>query len=106
MASELDKEHVRELIDGFYKAGRSGGWNRRVNEEVAEIFGKMLEETKKCTKALNWVPRPPGGKASISWFVKNFSRVAASKLRDELSHTCAQFVIRNWNSSLIWASMQ
>ena len=71
MASGLDKEHVRMLINTFYEIGGLGGWNRNVNEEVASVFGLMLEEAKKCTDALNWVPRPTGGKAAISWLVRN-----------------------------------
>jgi hypothetical protein len=104
MTSGLDKEQVREAIDEFYRIGRSGGWKRDVNERVAEIFGRMLEEARKCTKALNWVPRPPGGKATIAWLVRNVTRSTIRSMGDELAHTCAQFVIRNWDAELRLAS--
>lgn len=104
MASGLDKEQVRQAIDEFYRVGRSGGWNRNVNERVAEVFGEMLEEARKCTKALNWVPRPPGGRATIAWLVRNVTRSTIRSMGNELAYTCVQFVIRNWDSELRLAS--
>lgn len=39
-----DKEIAREVIDAFFKeAGFTHGWNGQVNENVAKVFGKMLE---------------------------------------------------------------
>jgi hypothetical protein len=105
MASGLDKEHVRHVINEFYVIGRSGNWKLSVNERVAEVFGRMLEEAKKCTKALNWVPRPPGGKATIAWLVKNLTKSVVRSMGDELSVTCVQMVIRNWDRELKMASM-
>ena len=104
MASALDKEHVKEVIDTFYKVGRNTGWNREVNEKVAEVFGLMLEEAKKCTDALNWVPRPPGGKATIAWLVRTLGRIGVAQMRNGLSKTCALAVIRNWDRELSMAS--
>jgi hypothetical protein len=63
-----------------------------------EVFGKMLEEARKCTKASNWVPRPPGGKATIAWLVRNVTRSAIRSMGNDLACTCVQFVIRNWDS--------
>ncbi|MCU7843642.1 MAG: hypothetical protein KZQ93_07355 [Candidatus Thiodiazotropha sp. (ex Monitilora ramsayi)] len=80
MASGLDKEQVRQTTIEFYSIGRSGSWKLDVNERVAEVFGCMLEEAKRCTKALNWVPRPPGGKAKIAWLVKNISKSAVRSM--------------------------
>jgi hypothetical protein len=105
MASGMDKEQVRQAIDAFYQIGRSGGWKRDVNERVAAVFGRMLEEAKKCSKALNWVPRPPGGKATISWLVHNVSRSTMRSMGDDFAHTRAQFVIRNWDAEFRVASV-
>jgi hypothetical protein len=105
MTSGLDKEHVRQVINEFYTLGRYGGWKLDVNERVAEVFGRMLEEAKKCTKALNWVPRPPRGKATIAWLVKNLTKSVIRSMGDELAHTCVQMVIRNWDRELKLASV-
>ena len=104
MTSSLDKETVRRMIDEFYRAAEQPGWSGEVNEGVAAAFGKMLEEAKNCSKALCWVPRPPGGKATIIWLCTTIGLAAIRRMREQASVTCLKFVIYKWGHELDIAS--
>ena len=66
MASEQDVAQVGEMIKSLYQlSGILPIWDGEVTEEVAAVFGIMLFETQ-CSQAFRWVPRPPGGRASIN----------------------------------------
>ena len=100
-----DKEIVREVIDSFFKeAGFQGGWNGTINENVANVFGKMLLESRDCSAALNWVPRPTG-RATISWIVKNLGRSFIRDIQGKRAFICSQRVIYNFKRELDMASM-
>lgn len=104
-ASAEEKQILRDLIDAFYKAGGLPGWRGEVNESVAQVFGTMLCTSMRCSDALAWVPPPPAGPPTISWFARALGRVAVNRLRDlELSTTCARTVISRWNTALRLAS--
>lgn len=97
---------VKNAINAFYKgAGLDLRFIGTVTPKVAEVFGKMVLETQKCTTALNWVPRPTGGKATISWVARNFTQRIISQLSDKQSLTCAKVVIRNFRTDIQLASM-
>ena len=100
MAASLDKETVRKMIDEFYRAAEQPGWSGEVNEGVAAVFGKMIAETAQCSRGMSWVPRPPGGKASIVWLCTALGCGAIRRLRDQSSVTCMKFVIRNLGPEL------
>ncbi|WP_462167248.1 hypothetical protein [Pseudoalteromonas sp. GB43] len=102
----MDDERVRAAINAFYKgAGVNKKFNDQVNENVAAVFGVMISETKKCSKALSWVPEPPNAKASISWVVRNFANSVLNQLKDESSLTCAKRVIQIWDRKIQMAGM-
>ena len=97
---------VENAINAFYKgAGLNVKFNGSINNKVAEIFGKMIIETQKCTTALNWVPRPAGGKATISWVAKNFTRSVLRQLEEGQSLTCAKAAVLRFKSPLHLAAM-
>jgi len=97
---------VKNAINAFYKgAGLNIKFVGDTNPKVAEIFGKMVLETQKCTTALNWVPQPSGGKATISWVAKNFTKSVLRQLEEGQSLTCAKKAILQFKSPLKLASM-
>ena len=100
------RSEVREMIESLYKfADIPINWEIRVNEQVAEVFGKMLDETMKCSKAIGWVPKPPGGRASIAWLVMQLGSGAFNHYRSRMSFVCARSVIYKWGRHLQMASM-
>ena len=105
MPTSNDYMYVKEVINSFYIAAGFHGWNRKANEKVAEIFGKMVAEVRSCSSEFLWVPRPPSGRATISWLVKNFNRSVLSRMKGEISQTCAKAVIYRWGRELDRASL-
>lgn len=106
MASEEEKAQLKEMIESFYKyAHVPMTWNLEVNEQVAEVFGIMIKETTKCSKAFGWVPKPPGGRASIIWLVMQLGRGVFNHYMHRISFTCVRGVIYQWGEQLKLASM-
>ena len=71
-----EHEKVRAAINSLYKsAGITTEFTGPVNEQVAEVFGQMLNSIGQCSAAIRWVPKPPSGRVtSITWIVTNFSQ--------------------------------
>ena len=106
MASEHDLAQVKEMINSLYQlAGIFPIWDGEVTEEVAAVFGIMLLETQECSRSFDWVPRPPGGRASINWLVCHLGRGFFNAHRGKLSASCARTVIYKWRRHLNLASM-
>jgi len=100
-----DKEIVKEVIDAFFKeAGFQGGWSGTVNDNVAHVFGKMLSESRDCSAALAWVPRPTG-RATIVWIVKNLGRSFVRDIKGKRAFICSQRAVYNFKTELDMASM-
>lgn len=106
MLSEKDRAEIKRMIAEMYElAGISPVWDGTVNERVAEVFATMLYETKKCSTAFAWVPRPSGGKPSPLWLVTHFGKGVFRTNVRKLSMTCARQVILNWKRELDLADL-
>lgn len=105
--TDIEKsEELMKIIKQFYAfANVPPPNNLVVNEYVAEVFGIMLKETADCSKAMNWIPIPPRGKANIVWLVTNFGKGAFNRKKAKLHRRCAGEAIRKWRSPLKLASM-
>lgn len=79
-------------------------WNGEVTENVAAVFGIMLAETAKCSRALNWVPRPPSGVASIAWLATQAGMAVWHQVRGKLATACARSVIRIYRADFDMAT--
>jgi hypothetical protein len=78
--SPEEEVRLKDGLDAFFKGAGRGSWNREVNEEVANVFATMLCFVNKCSKAMNWVPRPtynPGA----TWLFTNLTRSSINSLR-------------------------
>jgi hypothetical protein len=94
MVTENDKAEVKEMIQSLHPfANILPVWDGEVNDEVAAVFGTMLAETTKCSIAFGWVPKPSGGRATISWVVHQLGPGVFNSTRGRLSFTCARTVI-------------
>lgn len=105
MATDQDVTDVKRMIQSFYRfAGINPAWDGEVNEQVAEIFGEMLQQTAKCSNALKWIPVPSGGPASITWLATSLGKALYKHLQNNLSVTCAKGVVYKWGTHLYMAS--
>jgi hypothetical protein len=101
VATEQELAEVRHMIESFYQfAAIPLPSNFQANEYVAEVFGTMLNRTQRCSRAFAWVPRPPGGRASIAWLAMQLGRGVFDSYRSQLSFTCARAVIASWGRKL------
>ena len=97
----MNDENIIKVINAFYKgAGIRKKFRGPVNERVARIFGIMLTEAKKCSSSLSWIPTPTGGKATISWILRNFGKGMINRLKGSQYLTCAKAVIYKWAREL------
>lgn len=101
----LERQKVKDVIHALYKsAGIHKKFTGDVNERLAEVLGNMIVETGGRSEALAWVPRPPGGKASITWTARHIARSIIDSLGDRESLTCARAVIYKWDRALQMAA--
>jgi hypothetical protein len=94
------------MVESCYeRAGVPLNWNLNINEQVAEVFAIMLDETAKCSTAFSWVPMPPAGKPSIFWLVTQLGKGVFNRNLKKMAKTCAMGVINRWGNQLKMASM-
>ena len=97
----MEKDKVRSVINAYFKFGHvNREFTGEVNEEVARIFGEMLDKTYVCDSAFSWVPHPAGGKATISWIARNFTRTMVEQLESKSYRTCGTIIINTYITSL------
>ena len=106
MTTDSDKAEVKEMIQSLYRfANILPVWDGEVNDDVAAVFGTMIAETRSCSNAFEWGPKPSGGRATIAWVVRQLGRGVFNATRGRLSFTCARAVIYKWKTALDMASM-
>lgn len=105
MNTDKEKAEIKEMIQSLYRfANILPVWDGEVNDDVAAVFGTMIAETRTCSKAFGWVPKPPGGRASVTWLAQQLGRGVFNSYRSLLSFSCARVVIYKWKSALDMAS--
>lgn len=104
MKTEEQKAEVKQMVQGLYRLAQMPVWEGEVNDAVAEVFGIMLFETQKCSKAFKWLPPPPSGRATIVWLAIQFARGAFRAHSARLAYPCARVVIARWGTQLEMAS--
>lgn len=99
-----DEIIAKEVINSFFKSiGIQRKWNEPVNDEVAEIFARMLDEVRKCSDAISWIPKP-SGKATVSWLARQLGRSFIEKMNGKTSLACARYSVNAYLSAMIIAS--
>lgn len=106
MTSETDQTEVREMIQALFRLAQQRPWDGLINDDVAAVFGVMLFETRKCSDAFKWMPKPPGGRASIGWLAMQLGRGVFMSSSAKLSFVCARGVVYKWGRQLDMASQE
>jgi hypothetical protein len=104
VVSDKEVAEVNNMIQSLFRLAELEVWEGEINDEVAAVFGIMLAETQKCSSAFKWLPKPPGGRASISWLVMQLGRGIFGSFSTKLSFVCARTVIYKWRRRLDMAS--
>ncbi len=94
MDNFIDRDNVEKMIGDFYKLGNiSPPSSLTINNDVAEIFFRMIQATQECTGVFVLVPHPPSGPATVKWLAYNLHRTVFEKSSGEISITCVKMVI-------------
>lgn len=88
--NETDKQHVSDILDALYKGAGLNGWRGEVNEAVAQVAAVMICEVRRCSKAMDFVPRPPSGmpQATLSWLLSQVGKAALHRLESGSYRIC------------------
>jgi hypothetical protein len=70
--SPAEEQHVRDVLTFFFP----GNPPARVSDELAELAAQMLDEAMKASKALDFVPRPPGTPPGMVWLLSQAVQMA------------------------------
>ena len=92
------------MIGQFYRLAQLPPWDGPVNENVAQVFGAMLTETRRCSDAFAWVRKPPTGRASIAWLALQLGRGIFNSHSAKLSFLCARTVALKWKTQMEMAA--
>ncbi len=100
-----EKEHIRMILDVLYKGAGLNGWNGNINESVAKVVSVMLCEVNKCSRAMNFVLRPPIGLPTAGWLFTQVGRSIIDTLRSGQYKICQLKVISNFQTILSTAEV-
>jgi hypothetical protein len=105
MADSDEAAAVRAMIEKFYKIGGVPvPPNLEINESVAVVFAKMLEQAMECSKAMNFVPMPPLGVPTLKWLGSQVRRALIGAVIQRLYMNCVATTIWKWGRKLQEAS--
>ena len=93
-----NRDNLTEFLVALY-GNQAHSWE--INDEVAKQVILMVLETEKCSKAMDFIPRPhPYGSNPLSWLGKE----AAKGLFRHLKNNKDQYAVCASKASLVWRS--
>lgn len=98
--TQSEKEAVAKVVNYFWGVGTVS--TQRVTPHLSELVYDVLLEADRCSSAMNLVPRPVGGKPSLTHIVKQFGDIA-KRLQQEGGH--APYLICKTRISLLYKSV-
>lgn len=58
MMTDREQQELKAILGDIFGSSIAAHWE--INEEVKEVFNKMLADNMKCSKLIDMVPRPTG----------------------------------------------
>ena len=89
--SHADENHVKNVLRFFYPQQIPPD---RISDDVGQLAAEMLSEALKGSKAMDFVPRPPGSIPGVSWLISQavqmaWRRIGNQKIYDIVRQTVA-----------------
>ncbi len=92
--SPSEQQDLRKVVEAFF--GKTDTANWEMNEELLNVITKMINESKSCSEAMDFVPRP-GVYLNPRAVQKELARMAKRVLtRDSSYWICNVFVAYQW----------
>jgi hypothetical protein len=89
-----EQEGLRKVVEAFFGKADTAHWE--MNEELLKVVTTMINESKSCSQAMDFVPRP-GVYLSPKDVQKELARMAKRVLGRGSSYwVCNVFVARQW----------
>lgn len=99
------KEYLKEFLIALY-GEQARPWD--INEKVANQVILMVMETEKCSRAMDYIPRPiPYGSTPLSWLGKEVAKGLFRHLNDNKDQYAICYAVGSlgWRSKIQLASM-
>ena len=91
-----EQQHVRDVLVFFYPDSPPQG----ITDELGELAAKMLYEALKASKALDFIPQPPGFKPGLFWLISSAVRIAWKQVGKQKIYEMARVTVaRNFKSA-------
>lgn len=94
--TDTEATEMRRILTPIYGA-QVAGW--QITHRHYELLGSMIAESRKCTEAMNWVPRPYDFGNPLNWVrkqVRDAVRRALLSDKDQTYVACTKAFARNW----------
>lgn len=101
MTNLSEEEQLKKLIDSFYRAAGMPGWKGNINNEVVDIFTRMLIEAQAYLEDTSWVFRPDMSIPPIQDLLYQVDRMVIEKM-DKMNQesSCLEFILEKWDDKL------
>lgn len=101
MAGLSEEEQLQKLIDSFYRAAGMPGWEGNINNEVVDIFTRMLIEAQGYLRDNSWAFRPDLSVPPIQDLLYQVDRMVIEKMdRMNKESSCLEFILEKWDEKL------
>jgi hypothetical protein len=100
-----EAQEMRRILEKFY-GKQVLGWP--ITHRHYVLLGTIVDESKRCTKAMHLVPRPYDLKAPINWIrkqVRDLFRRALLAEESEVYLTCLRVAANNFRTEFQEAAM-
>ena len=105
MTNLSEEDQLRELISSFYRAVGMPDWEGKINNEVVDIFTRMIIEAQGYLENNSWVFRPDPSLPALRnllYHVDYMLMDNMAKINEESSFL--EFILEKWDDKLEAAS--
>lgn len=101
MTTQSEELQLQTLIDSFYRAAGMPGWQGNINNEVVDIFTRMLIEAQGYLKENSWVFRPDMSVPPIQDLLYQVDYMVIDKMaKMNEDSSCLEFILEKWDDKL------
>lgn len=97
-----EKGHLKKILTNIF-GSEAQSWE--MTEGTLNETGKMLDAMKKCSRAMNYVPRP-AGVVGPGYFKKQLRDIARRAENEDLYSVCKTFGASRWKSAIVAGSIK
>ena len=102
--TEREQKNLRTILVHIF-GNEAFSW--QMNKNTLKATGKMLDATRSCSDAMDYVPRPVGFMPDLSYLLKQLEDLARrARAHDQMYWTCKMIAKSRWKSVIRYESMK